>query len=369
MRKCALLTVLILLLIGGCGSNKAELEKAELRRAAIKRKISVSEKAGESVLVIGGDVITSREIIGTLIEPLKPLAQKGNLEEFNKLAGPQVEKVFMERISDILLYQEAKRQAPDNIDETLDKMAEAEVKRFIMRYGGDVAKAEERLRQMGMNRQSLKENRKRYIITQWYLASKLSENKPLTYSELMEHYEQIKEQSFVLPAKLQFRLIDIQPEKLQIQDPNQIPLEQARKLADELAQQIREGADFGELAKQYSHGHRRSFGGLWKPVQPESLAEPFDILAVKAEEIEQGQIAGPIEAGGHIFIMKVVQNKSKSYEPFEKVQEQIKQKILIERQNEAIDKLDAELMQQVELEGKDEFIDFCLEKIYEMSNQ
>jgi len=220
-----------------------------------------------------------------------------------------------------------------------------------------------------MNRKSFKENRKKYIITKWYIASKLPENKAVTYSELIKWYEQMKEQSFAIPVKLQFRLIDIQPAKLQISDPNQSRLEQARKLANELARQIRAGADFGELAKQYSHGHRQAFGGLWQPVQPGSLAKPYDILAAEAEKIKQGQIAGPIETEGHIFIMKLEEKQTKSYKPFEEVQRQIKEKIIIDRRKEAIDKLDAELMRQVVLSGKDEFIDFCLEKIYEMSNQ
>jgi len=366
MRKCAFLSVLILLLIVGCSSNKAELEEAELRRAAITKKVAVSEAAGESVLVVGGEVITSSEIIQSLTKLFKPVAQKINLEQFKEWARPQIEQTLMDRLSEILLYQEAKRQAGKNVDESLEKAADMEMRRFVLNFGGDEAKAEEKLKQIGMDRKSFKENRKKYIITQWYLASKLSENKPVTYSELINYYEQMKEQSFVMPAKLQFQLIDIQPAKLQIPDSSQDRLEQARKLANKLVRQIRAGADFGELAKQHSHGHRRAFGGLWKPVQPESLAEPYDILAAEAEKIEQGKIAGPIETEGHIFIVKLQEKQPKSYEPFDKVQRQLEEKIIIDRRKGAIDKLNAELMRQVVLDGKEEFIDFCVEKIYKM---
>ena len=123
------------------------------------------------------------------------------------------------------------------------------------------------------------------------------------------------------------------------------------------------------MAKQYSHGHMREFGGLWKPVQPESLAEPYDILAAEAQKIEPGQIAGPIEMQGHIFIMKLEDKCSKDFQPFEKVQIELEQKIIFDRRKKALDKLDAELAQQVYLNEKDEFIDFCLDKIYEMCNQ
>jgi len=83
--------------------------------------------------------------------------------------------------------------------------------------------------------------------------------------------------------------------------------------------------------------------------------------------MEQGQVAGPIEVEGHIFIMKLEEKRPKSYEPFEKVQEQLEQKVIADRQKEAIDKLNAELREQIVLSEKDEFVDFCLERIYQVN--
>jgi parvulin-like peptidyl-prolyl isomerase len=185
----------------------------------------------------------------------------------------------------------------------------------------------------------------------------------------MDGYNRMKDELFVTTAMLKFQLIDIEVAKLEVAEPNQSRLEQARELADELMRRLQAGEDFGELANKYSHGHRRQFGGLWKPVQPGSLAEPYDILAAEAELIEPGQLAGPTEADGHIFIMKLVEKRPEDVEPFEKVQEQVKAKIIFERRKRAVDKLTAEFVQQVVLNGKDEFIEFCTRKIYLMSNQ
>jgi parvulin-like peptidyl-prolyl isomerase len=370
MCKCAFFSILLFLLIGGCQNSN---QSAGSGHAAITRKIAASKAAGESVLVVSGEVITSRDIIespielkGKFVSPtehLKPIAKTSSPQEFKRLAGPLIEEILMDKISEILLYHEAKRQA-GNIDEALEKAAQREVRRFFLDFGGDEARSEEKLKQMGMNRHSYKKRMKRLILIDYYRGSKLLNNKPITHTELMECYNQMKEQSFVTPARLEFRLIDIQPANLETPDPNQDLLEQARILADKLIGQLQAGEDFGELAKQYSHGHRREFGGLWKPVQPDSLAKPYDILAAEAEKIEPGQIAGPIEVEGHIFIMKLVDKHQKSYEPFEKVQEQLKQKIFFDRRKTALEKLDAELIQDLELGDRSEFIDSCLEKIY-----
>jgi hypothetical protein len=111
------------------------------------------------------------------------------------------------------------------------------------------------------------------------------------------------------------------------------------------------------------------FGGLWDPVQPESLAEPYDALVAEAEKIAPGWISAPIEVEGHIFIMKLEEKRLDGYEPLENVQEYVEQKVIAERQKEAYDKLDAELMRQVALTERDKFTDFCLEKIYQTSTQ
>lgn len=153
----------------------------------------------------------------------------------------------------------------------------------------------------------------------------------------------MKDEFFFRRAVLRFRLIDIEPAKLEVTDPNQNRLEKAEELADELMGRLRTGEDFGELAKRYSNGHRAMFGGLWKPVEPGSLAKPYDILAGEAERIKPGQIAGPIKAGEHIFIMKLEDKQSAGFEPFEDVQSQVEAQIFFERRKKAVDEFSTSL--------------------------
>jgi len=364
-----------LLLTGGCGdNNKSASSEDESERIAFREKASLP-----GVLAVGGETLTYDEIAqmpvelsGTavpLIEYLKQRARVSDLEQFKELAKPKFEEALTDKMKDMLLYQEARRHIGEDADEALEKAIDSEWRRWVLRFGGDEAKAEDALKQMGMNRQSFRQQRKRLIIRRSYLGSKLPGRRPVTKRELMKCYEEMKEKYFAVPAMLKFRLIDIQPAKLEITGADQDQLGRAMELAKELVKRIREGEDFGELAKQYSHGHRSIFGGLWDSVHPESLAEPYDILAAEAEKIEPGQTSLPIEAEGHIFIMKLEEKRSKGHEPLENVQELVERKIITDRQKEALDKLDDELMQQVALSEKDKFIDFCLEKIYQMSTQ
>jgi len=379
MHKFAFLSALALLLTGGCQGGKWGLSGAELDRIALTQKIELVEAAGGLVLMVGGETVTSDEIIESpverseavvsLAERLKPFAQMSGPDQFKEQARGQVEEILMAKILDILLYQDAKRQVGQNIDKNLQMAAETEWRKFVMNFGGDEAKADEALKQAGMDRKSFKEEQKRSILIQSHIASNLVDDRPVTYRELIDCYNEMKDEFFARPTMITFRLIDIQPARLETSNPNKSRRELAKELANELLGRIKAGEDFGVLARQYSHGHRRDFGGSWKSVQPQSLAPPYNILATVAEKAEAGQIAGPIEASEHIFIMELEEKQLEGYEPFENVQRRVEQKVVFDRRSKVLNELRAKLMQQAKFGETGAFVDFCLEEIYQMSKQ
>jgi len=375
------LTILPLFIYGCDGGAKPGMTNAELERIAYAQNIELAETAGNPVLMVGGETVTSDDIIespteiGELnISPLeyfKPLAQLVNFEVFKERAREPLKKILTDKISHILLYQHAKRQFGENAEESLDKAAESELRKFLLQFGGDEAKADEELKKNRLDQNSFKEQRKRALLIQWYVSSKLRDDRPITYREMKERYEKMKDEYFSRKAMIQFRLIDIQPAKLVVTDPNEDRMKLAEKIADELLVRLKAGEDFAELAKQseYSHGHMKDFGGLWKPVNPDSLAPPYDVLAAAAQKTEPNQIAELIKIPEHIFIMKLEQKQSAGYEPFENVQEYVRKAVLFDRENEILDKLNTIVQQQADLGQTDEFIDYCLEKIHRISNR
>lgn len=379
MPRCVYLPVLMLLLIGGCDGGHSRLTDAELERVALTHKIELAEAAGGLVLMVGGETLSSDEIIASPIplsetsvapiEHFKPLAQMSDLAQFKERAREQFEEILLDRISSILLYQYVKKQAGDKVDEALQKAAENEYRKFVLDFGGDQTKADEALKKRGLDRKSYLERQKKSILFDSYVRPKLPYNRPVTYRELMDCYNRMKDKAFAKVARITFRLIDVQPARLKVPDPNEDRRGLAKELADRLFARIQSGEDFAELAKQYSHDEWREFGGLWRPVNPASLAAPYDILAARAETMEAGQVSSPIEVEGHVFIMKLEEKQSAGYEPFEQVQGRVEEQVIFERQKEVFDRLNARIVRQAELGRTDKFIDFCLEKIYQRSNQ
>ena len=378
--------VLGLLLIAGCGSgNKPKFTDEELARMPYAVREGLPKCSGGFVLAVGPSrgrgklmTITADEVIESpiitpdgaivpLIERFRPIARKNDFERFREQARGELEQILAAKVSDILLYSQAKKDAGERLDEALERLAEAEVRKVVIsEFGGDYARVEQALKERGMDRRSFKEHQKKMILSQNYIRQQLPEDKPITYSELLDCYNKMKEEFFVRPAALKFRLIDIDVAKLEVANPNGNRQKQARELASELLGRIQAGEDFSKLAEKHSGV---SFIGFSNPIQPANLEKPYDILAAEAERIEPGQITRPIETGGHIFIMKLEEKQPRSFKPLKEAQEEVEAKIMLDRHEQAIDEFMAKLAQQAALGEKGEFIDFCLEKIYRMCNE
>ena len=360
MRKFVLLSMSVLLLYGCQNSSKSDsIEKPA-------QKTNLKETSDGLVLTIAGESITSEEIITASAEQLRPIAQSMDYERFETQVKPSLQEIITAKAANILLYQEAKNNTREDIDQLLERPAQAEVRKFIMDFGGDYAKAQEALKQQGMDWADFKEHQKKRILTEYYIGSLLPRPAPITYSEMLTAYNRMKDEFFATQEAIKFQLIDIEPAKLYTTDPNQDRLEQARKLADELHKQVKAGRGFPEAAKAHP---AVSFAAPSQPVQPESLK--YGILADEAKKLEPGGISEPFETARqeHIFIIKLEEKHPKGHVQLEKVQGQVRAKIASDRRKQAQDKILTRFRRLAENELSDEFTEFCLKNIYKMSNE
>lgn len=371
--------ILVVLCVGCEGNKKSTLTEEEIARLTYAPKPSRPDQ-----LTVSGESITCDDIMASTPEesmaaPLArekfmELAKQTTQEQFMELARPQVQQRLQGlngSIAGVVLYKQARRELGDKVsDESLDSVAKQQWRRFVLeRHGGNEAQADEALQKMGMNRAAYEEWVKKQALIQYVVSSSYVPDQPITRRELLAEYDRIKDARFAQEGVLQFRLIDFQADKIELDDPNEDPVRKARDRAEELRRRIEAGEDFGELAQQYSHGHRREMGGLWRPRDPEALASPYDELARKAQEMEPGQIAGPIEAPGHFFIVKLEEKQEAGYQPLSDVQGEVRKAIQERRWQEARGELEAEIARQVALVDTSGFVDYCLERLYRLANE
>lgn len=369
MRIFCWILVLTLLLAAGCtSSSKPRFTEDEIKNIPLVEKENLPEASGGFVLSIAGDTLTSNEVVAPLVESYRELAQARTQEQFRTQALPGVKISIINKIANILLYKEAKKELGDKADEMIEKAVKTETRKFIASFNGDYSKAEEELKNMGMDWGEFRQYQEKMILSQSYLAKQLPDDKkPIMYSELKEYYQKNKEK-FALKGLVRYRLIDIDINKLQLTDLNQDRSKQGEKIADEILTKIKAGEDFGQLAKEYSNGPWAYKGGLREQETMGSLAAPYDILTKMVDQLKPGQVTEPATKGGHIFILKLEEKVDPSFEPFESVQKKLEAMITYDRQKEAINKLNDKIVEQAKLTDLDRFIDFCLNRIYLQGN-
>lgn len=362
----------LVVFLSACSSKipQGKYSQEEMLNLPLANRYNLPEPTGGMVLKVGSETLTSEEILSIpqVKEALTPLAKKGDLTAYEAQAMPLLRSIIRSKAADLLLYEEARKSAPANIDELLEAAVKKEIERFVADYDNNVALAEQELKRMGMDWQSFRDFQKKLIMTQSYISSTVMEERKFTRSELMEYYERVKNEQFFRPGRLQFQLIELVPAKLSPQQllDGEPPQQAARRIADELLQKLQQGEDFAELAKQFSHDPLASAGGLWAPVTlgTDSLAEPYDKIEKIAEKMQVGEIKGPVEEGGRIFIIRLVSFTPPVSKSFDEVQHILESQLQFQYKNRKYNELVEKVLKRADFVELERFAEFCAQEAY-----
>jgi len=365
----------ISLVITGCGGKEkyGKYTEEQMQQFELAHQQDLPVPSGDTmVLGIGPETISSDEILAVSEESLAPGARQMNEAAFSNWARPYIQEVIRSKITDILLYQQARKTAPDTIDEMLEKAVDREVARFVASYGNNYALAESKIKEMGMDWQSFKEYQKKLIMTQSYLSTKLKNEKRFSQQQLRDYYDRNKDELFCQKGEVGFSVIEIQPDRLtaeQIADDSDT-LAAAKRIAAGLIKDLENGADFAELAKQY-HGSMAEFGGRFSPFEPGKcgLRKPYNSLEAPSLQMKVGQVKGPIEIDGRVFVLKLDTLQIGSYDAFEDVQQHIQQQLLFQYKQQQYKELFDEIAMNTDLAEFERFAEFCLRQAYRRWSQ
>ena len=104
---------------------------------------------------------------------------------------------------------------------------------------------------------------------------------------------------------------------------------------------LRNGTDFGQVARQFSDGPKRDTGGIWDWTKQGSLAdEKFERALF---EIPAGKISQPLETSSALVLVKVIERRDAGFVPFEEVQDKINNKLQSESRRDAAQNVIKEL--------------------------
>ncbi len=365
----AIVCCMVLLTLTGCAdsSQQGKFTEEEMAMIPLANKYNLPEASGGYTLKIYTETITVDEVLQYSEKALRPFAEKTNRKIFEGESLGYIRETIRGKTVDILLYEEARKQAPENIDEMLEKGVETETARFVSGFNNNYALAEKAIKDMGMDWKRFREYQKKLILTQSYISSTLKDEKRFSRKELMDYYNRVRDKQFTQIGLIEFSLIDIQPEKLkteQIAD-GETNTTAASRIAKEVMDKLNAGEDFAVLAETYSHTMTSS-GGKWTPhtIGSGSLPKPYDQLEAVAIPMSPGDIKGPIDTDGHIFILKLERIQHGKITPFSEVKKQIQQQLLFEYRNKQYQELVEKLITTADVVRLEDFAKFCTTEAY-----
>jgi hypothetical protein len=80
--------------------------------------------------------------------------------------------------------------------------------------------------------------------------------------------------------------------------------------------------------------------------------------------MKPGEVSNPIEAKGHVFVIKIEGKTPGIKRSFQDVQEEIESEVVIGRRGEQYDEMVSNLITQANISNLNEFLEYCIESAY-----
>ena len=167
------------------------------------------------------------------------------------------------------------------------------------------------------------------LTIQYYLESRVFRSIPWDENEVERYYrERLSEFSF--PPTVRVRQIFFRLRSA----AQRAEVDIVQRRVDEVMTELRrDGANFVEIARQYSDGPRRNKGGDLGFFYQRQLAEP---LSDAAFALDVGEISSPIRSMFGVHILRVEDKRAERVLPLVEVSDQIRSNILHEKQREVL---------------------------------
>lgn len=269
---------------------------------------------------------------------LEKAATQLSTEEMGRLRAKLIQQELPQHIEKALLMSALREDIEEEQYEQLvtqvDNLFEREVDKLKERYNVETKiELEQILEEQGTSLESLSTAFASRELSMFYIGRKSKDATRLSRQELMDWYEQNKDQYAIEAAvKWQQIRINITPDGGR---------EAAFARMKQAIEALRNGDDFGAVAKQFSDGPKRDAGGIWDWTKQGSLADEKVERAMF--EIPVGKISQPLETGSAFVLVKVVDRRDSGYVPFEDVQDKINNKLQSEARRDAAQNVIKEL--------------------------
>jgi foldase protein PrsA len=236
----------------------------------------------DAVAVVDGEKI-SRTEYDNLLEQAKK-GYKNRNQEFPAAGSAEFQTLKNQAVQYLVQRVQFSQKAEDLDIKVTEKQVDARLKQIKKQYfSGDQKKYEKQLKEQGLTEAQVRRDLRGQLISEKIFAEVTSDVK-VTDKQIEEYYEEKKATQYSQPESRDVRHI----------------LVKTKAKADELEAQLKDGADFGALAKKFSEDTgSKATGGKLTISKGQTVAE-FD---KEAFSLKKNEISEPVKTqfGFHII--------------------------------------------------------------------
>ncbi len=303
---------------------------------------------GEAIELSGATIVARVNSVPIfaedVLEPWAPqierAAQELTPEELNRLRAKLIRTSLARHIEKAVLVsamrESLKRDELQKLNDQLDKLwTEHELESLRQKLNcGTTVELERKLEEQGTTLANYKHAFATREMAMFYMGQQSQKQAPkLGPKELRAWYDEHQEQFKIIP-KARWQQIHVKYTK----GPG---LDEAKAKLNEAVNDLKNGADFGDVVKAHSDGPNAAEGGIWDWTNEGSVANKKINKALF--ELPVGRISSPIDTGEALVLVKVLERQEGGIRPFEEVQSEITQRLQNEGRKETAERIIREL--------------------------
>jgi parvulin-like peptidyl-prolyl isomerase len=282
----------------------------------------VAAKIGKDVITVYDLNIAIQEWIRTNVPAGQAIPRREGLFIAKMVCGQMIDRILIIQEAHRMMKSEKQKEA---LFKQIDQVwQEQQIPPLLRKYKVDTPyELDQALKKQG---RSLEAARKEFMddaVAHEFMGMKLGGKIYVSLVDMRKFYNEHR-QDFDRPAQLTWREIRIPVEPGKVED--------VRKQAREILEQIRTHSDFATLAKRYDKGPTADQGGLWE-TSPGGFAVAEINTALEA--LQPGQVSGVIETPMALFIVKLESRREAGPARFDEVQAEIRKKLSEEKLGKA----------------------------------
>jgi peptidyl-prolyl cis-trans isomerase SurA len=191
----------------------------------------------------------------------------------------------------------------------------------------DLDDLEKAVSSQGINWEDFKNNIKNRILTSEVIRREVGSHINITQEEEKKFYEEHKK-DFVRPEQVALSAIEIKTEG---KKESEIPELKAK--AQKLLDRVKEGEDFGELAKRFSDGATAQQAGYLGQYKRGELSKELEDIVFK---MNRNQLTDVIETKQGFLVLKVLEHYEEGEQSFDKVENEIQDHLYQQKMEPAL---------------------------------